>query len=131
MQDAVSKPGCRHENLDRFQSRGYAFQEEALYRCRKIGCRFEETPILFEDRRHGESKISFKESREALRVMLPLAWDRLLGRPVTRTKGCLTVCHSEHDINARTRFRFVGCRTETAFHVSRGAKQDLRRVTPP
>jgi hypothetical protein len=42
-------------DLDRFRSRGYAFQEEALYRCRKIGCRFEETPILFEDRRHGES----------------------------------------------------------------------------
>lgn len=73
-------------DLDRFRSRGYAFQEEALYRCRKIGCRFEETPILFEDRRHGESKINFKETLEALRVMLLLAWDRLLGRSVTRTK---------------------------------------------
>jgi dolichol-phosphate mannosyltransferase len=45
-------------DLDRFRAKGYAFQEEILYRCRRIGCTFEERPILFEDRRYGTSKIN-------------------------------------------------------------------------
>jgi len=69
-------------DLGRFRARGYAFQEEVLYRCRRVGCRFEETPIMFEDRRFGESKINYKETLEALRVMLLLAWDNVRGAPV-------------------------------------------------
>jgi len=72
----------RELDLDRFRARGYAFQEEVLYRCRRVGCRFEETPIMFEDRRFGQSKINYKETLEALRVMLLLAWDNLRGAPV-------------------------------------------------
>ncbi|HEY2249628.1 MAG TPA: glycosyltransferase, partial [Planctomycetaceae bacterium] len=43
----------RELKFDRFLARGYAIQEELLYRCRKIGCRFAEVPIVFEERRYG------------------------------------------------------------------------------
>lgn len=67
----------------RIRARGYAFQEELLYRCRAVGCTFEETPITFEDRRFGQSKINWKESVSALWVIFRLALDRLCGVPVT------------------------------------------------
>jgi dolichol-phosphate mannosyltransferase len=50
--------------LDRILSRGYSFQQEVLYLCRKAGCRIGETPIVFANRRAGSSKVN---SREALR----------------------------------------------------------------
>lgn len=60
----VSK--LRELNFDKFRSRGYAFQEEMLYRCRRVGCRIVETPIVFKDRIHGSSKINLKEVIVAL-----------------------------------------------------------------
>ena len=63
-------------DFDRIRSRGYSFQEEILYRCRRAGCRFEETPIVFQDRRFGASKISARESFSALWVLFRLALDR-------------------------------------------------------
>jgi dolichol-phosphate mannosyltransferase len=62
----------RELDLSRIRARGYAFQEEVLYRCRRIGCRFEETPITFEDRRYGESKINWRETVAALWIILRL-----------------------------------------------------------
>src|SRR5262249_17596863 len=44
--------------LDRVRSRGYSFQEEILFWCKAVGCRMGETPILFENRRSGGSKIN-------------------------------------------------------------------------
>lgn len=58
------------------RSRGYAFQEEVLYHCRVLGCRFEETPIVFENRRHGASKINLKEVLRALWDIFRLWCDR-------------------------------------------------------
>lgn len=69
-------------DLDRVRARGYAFQEEILYRCRRIGCRFEEVPIVFEDRRYGESKINWKEAASALWVIFRLGTERVFGVPV-------------------------------------------------
>jgi dolichol-phosphate mannosyltransferase len=63
----------RELDFDRFVSRGYAVQEELLFRLKQAGCRFTETPIVFEDRRHGQSKISLKEGLVALWVILRLA----------------------------------------------------------
>ena len=74
----------RKIDFDRFRAKGYAFQEEILYRCRAVGCRFEEVPILFEDRRYGTSKIDWKEAVSALWVILRLGIDRVTGRPVAR-----------------------------------------------
>jgi dolichol-phosphate mannosyltransferase len=59
-------------DFDCVRARGYAFQEEILYRCRRVGCRFEETPIVFRDRRYGTSKINWRESAAALWIILRL-----------------------------------------------------------
>jgi dolichol-phosphate mannosyltransferase len=51
----------RRADLDNLISRGYSFQQEVLYRCRRAGCRIGETPIVFEDRRAGATKANLKE----------------------------------------------------------------------
>lgn len=66
----------RKLDFQRFRARGYAFQEEVLYRCRRVGCRFVETPITFEDRRFGQSKINWKETVTALWVIARLRFER-------------------------------------------------------
>ncbi len=53
----------------RLRAKGYAIQEELLYRCRKVGCRFVEVPFTFEERRFGTTKIE----SWAKRSILPLA----------------------------------------------------------
>ena len=77
----------RELDLSLVIARGYAFQEEILYRCRRLGCRFAETPIVFEDRRYGESKINWRETVLALWVILRLALQNVCGVPVTRSQG--------------------------------------------
>lgn len=69
-------------DFDRVRCKGYAFQEEILYRCRRLGCRFQETPIVFEDRQHGESKINFREVVAALWGILWLGVENLFRVPV-------------------------------------------------
>ncbi len=51
--------------LDAIQSNGYSFQIELKYRSLKRGFRGVEVPILFEDRRVGQSKMSTKIVLEA------------------------------------------------------------------
>lgn len=79
----VSK--LRELDFSRIRAKGYAFQEEILYRCRRIHCTMKETPIIFEDRRLGTSKINYKETLAALWVILRLAIDNLTGVPVVRS----------------------------------------------
>lgn len=59
-------------------SRGYAFQEEILYRCKRVGCRFKEVPITFEERRFGSSKINSTEAVTALANLFRLGVENLL-----------------------------------------------------
>ncbi len=73
----------RELDLSRFLATGYAVQEELLYRCRRVGCRFREVPITFRDREHGQSKINRKEAVLAIWVLLQLAGERIRGVPVT------------------------------------------------
>src|SRR5262249_27188095 len=61
----------RQTQLNQLLSHGYSFQEEVLYRCRQAGSRIGETPIVFEDRRAGASKV---DPREAVRSMTLLVW---------------------------------------------------------
>jgi dolichol-phosphate mannosyltransferase len=63
----------RELQFNRFVARGYAIQEELLYRCRRIGCRFAEVPIVFEERRYGKSKINLAEAIAAGWIILRLA----------------------------------------------------------
>jgi len=53
-------------DLDKVQSEGYSFQIEMSFRAWKKGFRIKEIPIVFEDRRVGQSKMSKKIVREAI-----------------------------------------------------------------
>ncbi len=52
--------------LDSVRSEGYSFQIELKYRALKLGFRSKEVPIVFEDRRVGQSKMSSHIVFEAL-----------------------------------------------------------------
>ncbi len=69
----------RETALDQLQSRGYSFQQEVLYRCRKAGCRIGETPILFENRRAGSSKVNPKEAARSMALILWIGSKAFLG----------------------------------------------------
>jgi dolichol-phosphate mannosyltransferase len=71
--------------LDRVRSRGYSYLEEILYWCRAGGCRIGETPILFENRRAGVSKINWREVAQALKIILQIGIERHLGKARIRT----------------------------------------------
>jgi dolichol-phosphate mannosyltransferase len=70
----------RQTDLTRLLSRGYSFQQEVLYRCRKAGCRIGETPIVFENRRAGASKVNLREAARSMAVILWVGLRALLGR---------------------------------------------------
>ncbi len=67
-------------DLDLVRSRGYSFQEEILFWCKAVGCKIGETPILFENRRAGVSKINMREAVAALWILFQLGAARLTGR---------------------------------------------------
>ena len=69
----------RRVNLDNLVSRGYSFQQEVLYRCRKAGCKIGETPIIFEDRRLGATKANLREMVRSLSTILYLGLRALFG----------------------------------------------------
>jgi dolichol-phosphate mannosyltransferase len=66
--------------LDEIFSDGYSFLIEMLYKCQRRGWEIGEVPIIFEDRRHGASKISHREILKALYTVLCLGWERLFPR---------------------------------------------------
>jgi dolichol-phosphate mannosyltransferase len=59
-------------NLDEVQSSGYGFQIELSYRALKKGFTIKEIPIVFEDRRVGQSKMSRKIFLEAVKMVWKL-----------------------------------------------------------
>lgn len=67
-------------DFQQIRSRGYSFMEEILFWCKQVGCRIGETPITFENRRAGASKINKSEAIKALTILLGLGIDRALGR---------------------------------------------------
>src|SRR5262249_57931070 len=73
----------RQTHLDGLLSRGYSFQQEMLYRCRKAGCSIGEVPIIFENRRAGASKVNLKEAARSLGVIFWLGLRALFGADAT------------------------------------------------
>lgn len=67
----------RQVDWSRAVSKGYGIQEEILYRCRKAGGSMQEVPFFFDDRRHGVTKISLRESINAVRDILWVGFLRL------------------------------------------------------
>ncbi|MDO9541231.1 MAG: polyprenol monophosphomannose synthase, partial [Kiritimatiellia bacterium] len=68
-------------DLARIKSNGYSFQIEMTYTAWKLGFRIVETPIIFEDRRSGHSKMNPSIVREALWLVMKLRF-----RPIPRKK---------------------------------------------
>ncbi len=85
----------RSIELDRIFSNGYSFLIEMMYRCQRLGYSFGETPILFENRQQGSSKISQWEIYRAMQTVLRLGVSRLLfWRPAERYGKRATVSES-------------------------------------
>lgn len=82
---------CYHDQvllsipLDDIFSNGYSFLIEMIYRTKSQNWRVDEVPIIFEDRRHGVSKISRVEIVAALYTVLRLATWRLRRKSVQGT----------------------------------------------
>ncbi|MBM4076517.1 MAG: glycosyltransferase, partial [Planctomycetes bacterium] len=72
----------REIDFSKFRARGYAFQEEMLYRCIRIGSRTTEIPIIFENRQTGVSKINVREMYCAVRDIFLLGIDSIRDAPV-------------------------------------------------
>ena len=66
-------------NLDEVKSNGYSFQIEMTYRAFRKGFRIAETPIVFEDRTAGKSKMSRKIFLEAVLMVWRLRLDSRIG----------------------------------------------------
>jgi dolichol-phosphate mannosyltransferase len=67
-------------DLDRVKSNGYSFQIEMSFRAWKRGFRIKEIPIVFEDRKVGQSKMSKSIVREAIWMVWRLRIWSLLGK---------------------------------------------------
>jgi dolichol-phosphate mannosyltransferase len=69
----------RRARLDRIISRGYSFQQEMLFRCFRAGCKIGETPIIFENRRAGVSKVNLFEATRSLSILVWLGVHAFFG----------------------------------------------------
>ena len=62
-------------DLDRIKFMGYAFQIEMKFTSWKLGFKLVEVPIIFTDRRLGESKMSSNIIKEALWGVIQMKWN--------------------------------------------------------
>ncbi len=69
----------REAQLERVRSRGYSFQQEVLYRCRKASCKIGETPIVFENRRAGKSKVNIREAVRSIAMIFRIGVPAFFG----------------------------------------------------
>jgi dolichol-phosphate mannosyltransferase len=74
-------------DLDRIKSSGYSFLLEMLFICERKGAKVGEVPIIFQDRRFGQSKISQNEIWKAWQTIGRLSVQRVRGQSVTTPKG--------------------------------------------
>jgi len=70
-------------DLGRIFSDGYSFLIELLFLCQMRGWSIGESPIVYEDRRAGASKISRKEIYKATYTVMRLFYRRIRGRART------------------------------------------------
>ncbi|HEX6542629.1 MAG TPA: polyprenol monophosphomannose synthase [Ktedonobacterales bacterium] len=89
----------RRLNLAAIRAQGYAFQVEMAYNFWKSGFRIRETPIVFEDRRVGQSKMSRKIFIEAFLWVLRT---RVTGDADVRRQPDLTGAASGADVSQVT-----------------------------
>jgi len=66
--------------FDGIHAGGYVFQIETTFRASRAGARVREVPIVFSDRRIGQSKMSRRILVEALLIVINLWWEEQRGR---------------------------------------------------
>lgn len=66
--DAYRVKALKALNLEEIKSDGYAFLVELKYKLFRSGCLFKEHPIIFSERREGQSKMSSKIIWEAIKL---------------------------------------------------------------
>ncbi len=76
-------------DLEKIRSRGYGFQIELKYLAVKNGARCLETPIIFQKRQGGRSKMTAGIAREALVNVWRLRWSGLSAGAKKFLKFCL------------------------------------------
>ncbi len=85
VQDASGAYRCfrvsnlKRARLEETKSRGYSFQQEVLFRIHRTGARLGETPIIFENRRYGKSKVNTKEAVRSILMILYLGSEFFFG----------------------------------------------------
>jgi dolichol-phosphate mannosyltransferase len=77
---AFTRQALEAVDLEGVKSNGYSFQIELTYRGVRRGLRVAEVPIVFVDRRAGQSKMSRKIFLEAVGMVWKLRFDALRGR---------------------------------------------------
>ena len=70
---------CRID-LSHVVAKGYAFQEEIVYRFQLLGACIGEVPITFENRKRGETKMSLREIAGLFFTVFRLRWRRLMAK---------------------------------------------------
>ena len=73
---AVSRAALEKLIRSDITAEGYGFQIELHYCAHRAGLRLQEIPIVFTERRDGQSKMSGSIAREAIWLVLRLAFDR-------------------------------------------------------
>ena len=73
--------------FDGIHAGGYVFQIEMTYRASRLGDRVAEVPIVFRDRRIGQSKMSRRIIVEALVVVVTLRLEELRARLLGRRRA--------------------------------------------
>jgi dolichol-phosphate mannosyltransferase len=77
---AFTRRALQTIELELVQSNGYSFQIELTFRALRRGLKVAEVPILFVDRRVGQSKMSRKIFAEAVGMVWKLRFDALRGK---------------------------------------------------
>ncbi len=76
---AFTRRALQAIELERVHSSGYSFQIEMTFRALRAGLRIEEVPIVFVDRRAGQSKMDRRIFMEAIGVVWKLKWAAMRG----------------------------------------------------
>jgi dolichol-phosphate mannosyltransferase len=80
-------------DLDSVRAQGYAFQVELTYRAVRRGFAVEEVPIIFRDREHGASKMSWRITVEAMWLVPGLRFGRHRSSASTETESKSAAFH--------------------------------------
>ncbi|MDD9967603.1 MAG: methyltransferase domain-containing protein [Myxococcales bacterium] len=119
--------------IDRIKSDGYSFAVESLFEVAAITSALDEFPIHFEDRLHGDSKISKKEIYKAIATIGRLGLERVNPRSTRgvlptapRKRSACVGCHSTYNLELYAARE--GQATHGAYSVSSHSKRTHGRI---